>query len=89
MTPKRPHIAVLYATEVGSTRYFAETARDYRTCAEYYERLGVSFEARALHRLTGVGRYGDLRDRPAIIAWSTGLGDSLGLPHAPVTVIHP
>lgn len=64
-------------------------ARDYRTFAGHYERVGVSFKARALHRLMGGGRYGDLRDWPAIIAWSTDLGDSLGLPHAPVTVIHP
>ncbi|MEU1522190.1 flavodoxin domain-containing protein [Nocardia rhamnosiphila] len=64
-------------------------ARDYRAFAGHYERAGVSFKARALYRLMGGGRYGDLRDWPAIIAWSTALGDSLGLPRARVTVIHP
>lgn len=64
-------------------------AREYRAFAGRYERAGIPFKARLLYRLMGGGRYGDLRDWSAIIAWSTALGDSLGLPHARATVVHP
>ncbi|MEV2226079.1 flavodoxin domain-containing protein [Nocardia vinacea] len=63
--------------------------RGYHAFAGHYERAGVSLQARTLYRLMGGGRYGDLRDWEAILAWTTGIAQSLGLPQAKSTPIHP
>ncbi|MFX0577898.1 flavodoxin domain-containing protein [Nocardia nepalensis] len=63
--------------------------RDYHAFAGHYERAGVSLQARILYRLMGGGRYGDLRDWEAILAWVTGIARSLSLPKAKSTPIHP
>lgn len=63
--------------------------RDYTAFAGKYEREGVSWRARTMYRLLGGARYGDLRDWQAVREWSTGIGDALALPHAPVSSVHP
>ncbi|MFQ6328657.1 flavodoxin domain-containing protein [Nocardia sp. CWNU-33] len=63
--------------------------RDYRAFAGHYERAGISLQARALYRLMGGTRYGDLRDWTAIRTWATDIAVSLGLPKAKSTPIHP
>jgi len=63
--------------------------REYHAFAGHYERAGVSLQARTLYRLMGGDRYGDLRDWAAILAWTTAIASSLGLPHPKSTPIHP
>ncbi|WP_040698269.1 flavodoxin domain-containing protein [Nocardia vinacea] len=63
--------------------------RGYHAFAGHYERAGVSLKARTLYRLMGGGRYGDLRDWTAILAWTSDIAQSLGLPQAKSTPIHP
>jgi menaquinone-dependent protoporphyrinogen oxidase len=63
--------------------------RGYQAFAGHYERAGVSWRARTLYRLMGGGRYGDLRDWTAILDWTVNIGQSLGLPKAKFTPIHP
>ncbi|WP_433664582.1 flavodoxin domain-containing protein [Nocardia sp. CA-128927] len=62
---------------------------DYRPFAGHYERIGVSWQARAIYRLMGGARYGDLRNWHAIRTWSTMIAQSLGLPNTNLATIHP
>ncbi|MEC3957908.1 flavodoxin domain-containing protein [Nocardia sp. CDC153] len=62
---------------------------EYRAFAGHYERAGVSLPARALFRLMGGTRYGDVRDWHAITAWSDSIADSLRLPEPQAIPTHP
>ncbi len=63
--------------------------RNYTAFAGKYERAGVSWQARAMYRLLGGARYGDLRDWQAVRAWSSRIARVLDLPRAPASTIHP
>ncbi|QLY28598.1 flavodoxin domain-containing protein [Nocardia huaxiensis] len=63
--------------------------REYRTFAGHYERAGVSLEARALYRVLGGTRYGDLRDWTAIELWADSIAQALHLPKAHTVPTHP
>lgn len=63
--------------------------RDYAAFAGRYERAGVSWRARAMYRLLGGARYGDLRDWRAIREWSGLIARALDLPSAPISITHP
>ncbi|MEU5409889.1 flavodoxin domain-containing protein [Nocardia asteroides] len=64
--------------------------RDYAAFAGKYERAGVSWRARAMFRLLGGTRYGDLRDWEAVRQWTSRIAHALALPHAPaINTYHP
>ncbi|MGW4531993.1 flavodoxin domain-containing protein [Nocardia sp. NPDC004340] len=63
--------------------------RGYRAFAGHYERAGVSLPARALYRLLGGSRYGDLRDWTAITAWIDTVAQDLKLPRPQAIPTHP
>ncbi|BAW07695.1 hypothetical protein NSERKGN1266_50440 [Nocardia seriolae] len=62
---------------------------DYRAFAGHYERAGVSLGARALFRVLGGTRYGDLRDWTAIASWADSIALTLGLPRPASVPTHP
>ncbi|APA98350.1 flavodoxin domain-containing protein [Nocardia seriolae] len=62
---------------------------EYRAFAGHYERAGVSWQARALYRLMGGGRYGDLRDWTAVSRWTDSIAHSLRLPGPRTIPAHP
>lgn len=64
--------------------------REYAAFAGKYEREGVSWRARAMFRLLGGTRYGDLRDWDAVRRWAGTVADSLQLPQASaINTAHP
>ncbi|MVU78305.1 flavodoxin [Nocardia sp. ET3-3] len=65
------------------------TPRDFHAFAGHYERAGVSLSARTVYRLVGGTRYGDLRDWPAITAWTDSIAHALKLPAPQATPTHP
>ncbi|MRH87611.1 flavodoxin [Nocardia sp. SYP-A9097] len=62
---------------------------EYRAFAGHYERAGVSLPARAMYRMLGGPRYGDLRDWKAIITWTEAIAQTLHLPQPKYTPSHP
>ncbi|MFJ9365806.1 flavodoxin domain-containing protein [Nocardia sp. NPDC101769] len=65
------------------------TPRDFHAFAGHYERAGVSLPARALYRLLGGPRYGDLRDWSDITIWTDTIAQALHLQQAQATPTHP
>ncbi|MFE2994666.1 flavodoxin domain-containing protein [Nocardia sp. NPDC059246] len=63
--------------------------RDFHAFAGHYERAGVSLPARAMYRLLGGARYGDLRDWSDITIWTDTIAQALHLPQAKATPTHP
>ncbi|WP_227999596.1 flavodoxin domain-containing protein [Nocardia australiensis] len=63
--------------------------KGYRAFAGHYERAGVSLRARALYRLFGGPRYGDLRDWSAISDWSATIARALRLPQPKSIIVYP
>ncbi len=63
--------------------------KGYRAFAGHYERAGVSLQARAMYRLLGGARYGDLRDWTAISEWTTTVARAVGLPQSATTIVYP
>lgn len=61
----------------------------YRAFAGHFENAGVSLKARIAYRLLGGGRFGDLRDWPAIGEWTATIARILLLPQPAANIAYP
>ncbi|AHH19675.1 putative flavodoxin [Nocardia nova SH22a] len=64
-------------------------AVSYHAFAGRFEQAGVAWWARAVYRLAGGARYGDLRDWPAIVEWTATVASALRLPGSATSVVYP